>query len=133
MWTPAVPQELDDRNHDGKANATDCAKNGDARETDDRKPELLALNPIESAQTRHLDQADRRGDDDACQRRIGKMLQEARSGDQEEGDGKRAHNPGQLRPRSRRFRHRSARRTAADGKSLEKSGGEVCGAESTIS
>ena len=82
--TPAVPQELDDRNHDREANARDCAKNGDARETDDRKPELLALNPIKSAQTRHLDQADRRGDDDAYQRHIGKMLQEARSGDQEE-------------------------------------------------
>ena len=58
------------------------------------------------------------------------MLQEARGGDQEEGDGKRADNPGQLRPRSCRFRHRGARRTAADWKSLEKSGGEVCGAES---
>ena len=89
MWTPAVPQELNDRNHDGEANARDCAKDGDARETDDREPELPALNPIESAQTRQLDQADRRGDDDARQRRIGKMLQ-GRGPHQEEGDGKRA-------------------------------------------
>ena len=53
-------------------------QDGDARETDDREPELPALNPIELAQTRHLDQADRRGDDDACQRRIRKLVQKAR-------------------------------------------------------
>ena len=57
------------------------------------------------------------------------MLQEARCGDQEEGDGKRAHNPGQLRPRSRRFGYGSARRTAADGKTLKEAGGQIGGAE----
>ena len=44
-----------------------CAKDGDARETDDREPELPALNPIEPAQTRHFDQADRRGETQACE------------------------------------------------------------------
>ena len=41
--------------------------------------------------------------------------------------GQRADDAGQLRPRSRGFRYRSARRAAADGKPLEKSGGEVDG------
>ena len=36
--------------HDGEANARNGAKDGDARETDDREPELPVLNAIESAQ-----------------------------------------------------------------------------------
>jgi hypothetical protein len=60
---------------------------------------------------------------------LGEMLQEAGSNEQQEVASGGDDDSGQLGARSRRFRDRSARRTAADRKSLEESRSEICGAE----
>src|SRR4029450_3008649 len=41
--TPAIPQELDDGDHDREADARDGAENGDPDETAEGRPELPAL------------------------------------------------------------------------------------------
>ena len=129
MRAPAVPQELDDRQHDCETDAWDRAEDGDACETKDGQPELPALNPIEPLKSRDLEKSDRRGNDNGGQRRIGQMLQETGRDEQQEGHGDGADDAGQLRACSRRFRDGRAGRTTADRKSLEESCGEICGAK----
>ena len=51
MRAPAIPQELDDRDHDRKADAGDGAENRDADEADDGQPEF----PVLDAENAHRD------------------------------------------------------------------------------
>jgi hypothetical protein len=55
------------------------------------------------------------------------MLQQVRRGQQQCRDGERATHAGQLCTSSRRLRYGSARRTAADRKTLKKAGGKTLG------
>ncbi|MNF93354.1 hypothetical protein D3C84_760260 [compost metagenome] len=67
VWAPGVPEEFDDRNHDGQADAFDGAEHGHADGADDRQPAFPALDAIDPAQVGDLDQADGRGDHDRRQ------------------------------------------------------------------
>ena len=76
-----------------------------------------------------LDQADGRGDHDRGQCGGGQMLEQVRRHHQQQGNGERADDSGQLRSGARGLGHGRARRTAADRKALKESGGQIGGAE----
>jgi hypothetical protein len=58
MRAPTVPEELNDGNYNRESNAGNGAEHGHAREANNRKPELPALDAIDSSQVGHFDQAD---------------------------------------------------------------------------
>ncbi|MNT19945.1 hypothetical protein D3C72_1552330 [compost metagenome] len=64
---PAVPEEFNDGNHDGQADALDGAEHGHADGTDNRQPAFPALDAIDPAQVGDFDQANGRGDHDCRQ------------------------------------------------------------------
>ena len=78
MRPPAVPEELDHREHDREADARDRAEYGHAGKAADGQPELPALDAVDAAQVGDLDQPDGRGDHDRGQRRVGRSC--SRSG-----------------------------------------------------
>ena len=129
MRPPAVPQELDDGDDDGKANSGTAPSTATPTKHTYRQPELPALDTPDAAEVGHFDQADRRGDDDGGKCRRRQMLQEIGSSHQQRGNAQGADDTGELGLRAGRFRHRGARRAAADRKALEKSGGEIGGAQ----
>ena len=93
---PAIPQKFDDGDHDGQPDALDRTEHGHADGADDRQPELPALDAINAPQVGDFNQADGRRDHDRCQCAAGQTLQQVRRHHQQQGNGQRADNPGQL-------------------------------------
>ena len=93
---PAVPQELDHGNHDRQPDAGNRAQHRDADRTDDRQPELPALDAKDSREVGDLDEANGRGDHDCSQCTGGQMSQEVRRHQQQQGHAERADDAGQL-------------------------------------
>jgi hypothetical protein len=79
-----------------KGDARDRAKYGHADCTDDREPELPALDAIDSSQVGDLDQADGRCDHDRSECAGGQILQQVRGHHQQQGNRKRTNDSGQL-------------------------------------
>jgi hypothetical protein len=48
--SPAIPEELDDSDRDGKADAGNCGQDRHADQTDDGEPELPPLDTIDAAE-----------------------------------------------------------------------------------
>src|SRR4029077_8173644 len=65
MRAPAVPEKLNHGNRDRKSNTRNGTEYGYARKAHHRKPELPALDAIDSSQVGHFDQADGCGDNDS--------------------------------------------------------------------
>ena len=65
----------------------------------------------------------------AAKRGVWQMLEQRGRKQQQQRDGERAHDAGQLRPGARRLGDRCARRAAADREALKEGGGEVGDAE----
>jgi hypothetical protein len=76
-----------------------------------------------------VDQADGGGDDDRGQHRQGQVLEEARGGHQQQGDGDGADQGGDLGAGAGGHGHRGPGGAAGDGEALEEAGGQVGRAE----
>jgi hypothetical protein len=100
---PSVPQEFDDGNDDGQADARDCPEHGDTDRAQDRQPELPALDPVDTGEIAELEQSDCGGDDHRCERRIGEVLEQCRRSDDEQCDDEGADDAGHLRFGARGF------------------------------
>ena len=126
MRAPAVPQELDHGDHDRRARCREW------RRAPPRPRSRPSTARIPSA---GCDRCERRSANSnrpiaaaittAASAGVGKMLQQVGRDDQQQRDGQRAHDAGQLRPGAGGFGHRRARRAAADRKALEEPGSEV--------
>ena len=124
--TPAVPQEFDDGDHDGQADARNRAQHRDAGEA----ARWTARTPIAGC--------DRCGAGRATSNRpiaeaittaasalSGRCWSRSGAATSSSATAQRADDAGQLRPGARGLGDRRARRAAADRKALEESGGEV--------
>ena len=95
-------------NQDRQADAGNRAEHRHADGTGDREPEFPALNAIDPAQVGELEKPDGRCDHDRCQRAGGQVLQQIRRHHQQQGDGERPDDAGQLCSGTRRLRYRGA-------------------------
>ena len=108
VWPPAVPQELDDRDDDGDADARNHAENRNTDEADNGQPELPWLDTEDATQVCKFEQADGRGDHDRSERAAGQILQQVGCEYQKQRDRDGAHDSGELRLRAGRFGDRCA-------------------------
>src|SRR6516164_11643067 len=119
MRTPTIPKELYDRNHDRDGNARNGTEYRHTGKTGHGKPEFPALDPVDPAQIRYLDQADCRCNNNGGKGGMWQIPQQLRSKNQQKRDGKRADDSGELGPSTCRLSHWRSRRTAADREALK--------------